>query len=206
MAGICCGVVGESEAAAPLEPSSRGSIRRMLEPLPFKLVADAATATATSAVDNGRKRCKFEAFPLPCEDSISKESVEPIKGMENISLPVKESEVLCSDQLMDQNWSLKEPVEQAPPNEYPKFGLTSVCGRRRDMEDAVSTQPWLCTGSPQNQNGFHLFGVFDGHGCSHVSNCEFHLVSNLMALNSFCGELEMEIGTYFSLRLSSRSP
>jgi protein phosphatase 2C len=45
-----------------------------------------------------------------------------------------------------------------------RFGVTSVCGRRRDMEDAVSIQPDLLP-------GHHFFGVFDGHGCSHVSTC-----------------------------------
>jgi protein phosphatase 2C len=45
-----------------------------------------------------------------------------------------------------------------------RYGVTSVCGRRRDMEDAVSIQPDLLP-------GHHFFGVFDGHGCSHVSTC-----------------------------------
>ncbi|PAN50413.1 hypothetical protein PAHAL_9G518100 [Panicum hallii] len=44
----------------------------------------------------------------------------------------------------------------------PRYGVTSVCGRRRDMEDAVTTRPGFI-------NGHHFFGVFDGHGCSHVA-------------------------------------
>ncbi|TVU47608.1 hypothetical protein EJB05_07214 [Eragrostis curvula] len=44
----------------------------------------------------------------------------------------------------------------------PKYGVTSVCGRRRDMEDTVSTRPGFL-------DGHHFFGVFDGHGCSHVA-------------------------------------
>lgn len=44
----------------------------------------------------------------------------------------------------------------------PRFGVISVCGRRRDMEDAVSARPAFL-------HGHHFFGVFDGHGCSHVS-------------------------------------
>ena len=43
-----------------------------------------------------------------------------------------------------------------------KYGVTSVCGRRRDMEDAVSIRPEFLP-------GHHFFGVFDGHGCSHVA-------------------------------------
>ncbi|KAL5209387.1 hypothetical protein ABZP36_005010 [Zizania latifolia] len=42
------------------------------------------------------------------------------------------------------------------------YGVTSVCGRRRDMEDAVSARPGFLP-------GHHFFGVFDGHGCSHVA-------------------------------------
>jgi protein phosphatase 2C len=44
-----------------------------------------------------------------------------------------------------------------------RYGVTSVCGRRRDMEDAVSLRPEFLP-------GHHFFGVFDGHGCSHVSS------------------------------------
>ncbi|KAF0915782.1 hypothetical protein E2562_038917 [Oryza meyeriana var. granulata] len=46
--------------------------------------------------------------------------------------------------------------------ERARYGFTSVCGRRRDMEDAVSAHPWFLP-------GHHFFGVFDGHGCSHVA-------------------------------------
>ncbi|KAF8666060.1 hypothetical protein HU200_053766 [Digitaria exilis] len=47
------------------------------------------------------------------------------------------------------------------------FGFLSVAGRSRDMEDTVSIHPGFHTwadGSPM-----HFFGVFDGHGGSHVS-------------------------------------
>ncbi|VFQ98732.1 unnamed protein product [Cuscuta campestris] len=48
----------------------------------------------------------------------------------------------------------------------PKFG---VCGRRRDMEDAVAVHPWFCR---ENRNELHYFAVYDGHGCSHVSEAQ----------------------------------
>ncbi|KAG8387904.1 hypothetical protein BUALT_Bualt02G0069900 [Buddleja alternifolia] len=48
----------------------------------------------------------------------------------------------------------------------PKFGIASVCGRRRDMEDAVAIQPSFCH---ESTTGLHYFGVYDGHGCSHVA-------------------------------------
>uniref|UniRef100_A0A0D9WH97 protein-serine/threonine phosphatase n=1 Tax=Leersia perrieri TaxID=77586 RepID=A0A0D9WH97_9ORYZ len=47
---------------------------------------------------------------------------------------------------------------------WPRYGVTSVCGRRREMEDAVSIRPDFLPGSTKH----HFFAVFDGHGCSHV--------------------------------------
>ncbi|KAK3422512.1 hypothetical protein EUGRSUZ_G02960 [Eucalyptus grandis] len=60
MAGICCGLVGESEPSATAEPSSRGSRLRILEPRPFKFVADVALPPAS---ENGRKRQRVEVMP-----------------------------------------------------------------------------------------------------------------------------------------------
>ncbi|KAK4789706.1 hypothetical protein SAY86_017010 [Trapa natans] len=51
----------------------------------------------------------------------------------------------------------------------PKFGMTSVCGRRREMEDAVAICPSFCIQRPELTSDFHYFAVYDGHGCSHVA-------------------------------------
>ncbi|KAG6383872.1 hypothetical protein SASPL_156358 [Salvia splendens] len=55
--------------------------------------------------------------------------------------------------------------------ECPRYGVTSVCGRRRDMEDSVAIHPSFCGGDDDGdvRGDLHFFGVFDGHGCSHVS-------------------------------------
>ncbi|GMP26523.1 hypothetical protein CsSME_00002930 [Camellia sinensis var. sinensis] len=37
------------------------------------------------------------------------------------------------------------------------------------MEDAVAIHPLLCCRSSQNPADLHFFGVYDGHGCSHVA-------------------------------------
>lgn len=50
----------------------------------------------------------------------------------------------------------------------PKFGVASVCGRRRDMEDAVAVRPSFSKDDGES-NELHYFGVYDGHGCSHVA-------------------------------------
>lgn len=52
--------------------------------------------------------------------------------------------------------------EEDKGREPARYGVTSVCGRRREMEDAVSARPAFLP-------GHHFFGVFDGHGCSHVA-------------------------------------
>ncbi|XP_010443659.1 PREDICTED: probable protein phosphatase 2C 78 [Camelina sativa] len=72
----------------------------------------------------------------------------------------KEVVVLCE--------SLSSTVEEAlpDPDAYPKYGVASVCGRRREMEDAVAVHPFF---SRQRTEGFHYCGVYDGHGCSHVA-------------------------------------
>ncbi|KAJ4880399.1 Protein phosphatase 2C 56 [Raphanus sativus] len=60
----------------------------------------------------------------------------------------------------------------------PLYGVTSICGRRPEMEDAVSTIPRFLQ-SPTNslidgrfdpQSTAHFFGVYDGHGGSQVAN------------------------------------
>jgi protein phosphatase 2C len=140
MAGMCCGVVGEGESPA----SSRPSRRRNLDLLSFKYIADMASGTS-------RKRrqadlCKNNDFES-CDDSSDDKSKKN----------KKESKVSDSED--------KSSTEgNSEDGEFPKFGVTSVCGRRRDMEDSVSVKP-----SFSSQEPFHYFGVFDGHGCSHVS-------------------------------------
>ncbi|XP_007009278.2 PREDICTED: protein phosphatase 2C 37 [Theobroma cacao] len=157
MAGICCGVVGESEAATPVETTSRASRRRRMELRPFKLVADAAVQ---SPLENGRKRQKIEldlllpSSPRDCNNAVQNSDAKKLNGV-NCNGTVK---------LESENSVEEEKV-------WPKFGMTSVCGRRRDMEDAVSIHPSFCKQSYQVQisSDIHFFGVFDGHGCSHVA-------------------------------------
>lgn len=62
--------------------------------------------------------------------------------------------------------SSSQSDESVPLDRPPRHGMSSICGRRRDMEDAVSVHPnFVETGS-----AYHFYGVFDGHGCCHVAN------------------------------------
>ena len=147
MAGICCGVV-EGETAAPIEPSPRPT-RSRLDLLPLKYIADMAVPPSDGSRKRPRlARCSALAKPRECRNAV--EISESSQGK-----PEKEQDKATKP-------------ENELSQEYPKFGVTSVCGRRRDMEDTVSVHPSFCHEEGQNKKGCHFFGVFDGHGCSHV--------------------------------------
>ncbi|KAJ7545285.1 hypothetical protein O6H91_09G113800 [Diphasiastrum complanatum] len=72
----------------------------------------------------------------------------------------------------------------------PSHGLVSVCGRRREMEDAVTVVPSFlqlpsalvgaCSRSdssePEGSSDLHFYGVYDGHGGSQAAAyCKDHL-------------------------------
>nr|GFD54527.1 probable protein phosphatase 2C 75 [Tanacetum cinerariifolium] len=51
----------------------------------------------------------------------------------------------------------------------PVYGMTSVIGRQREMEDEVSVRTNLCRPEINGFRPVHFFGVFDGHGGRHVN-------------------------------------
>lgn len=177
MAQVCCGIVGESEPNTPVEAGSRASRRRRLELRPFQFVADMAVPLP---LESSCKRQKLDLFPVSslrdCDNAV--ENCES-KELSNQAEKDEESKENCvdSNQTVDLAGNLPPPpppkeavaavVEESA--ECPKFGMTSVCGRRRDMEDAVSIHPSFCESNQQIAPGIHFFGVFDGHGCSHVA-------------------------------------
>lgn len=144
MAGICCGVVAENEAAAAVESRSRASRRRRLE---LRLVSDVSVPPSTILDIAPAKRKKPELFPIP----ISRDCGNAVENCKRIEENKNNS---ISDSSKPESVNLKEAL---------KFGMTSVCGRRRDMEDAVSIHASFTTKNTS------YFGVFDGHGCSHVA-------------------------------------
>ncbi len=80
-------------------------------------------------------------------------------------------------------------------NRCPPHGVVSLCGRRREMEDAVAAVPTFmtlpcdvvggCNCDTPSMSGFlsalHFFGVYDGHGGSQVCDvlCFFHILFRL---------------------------
>ncbi|KAJ0705110.1 putative protein-serine/threonine phosphatase [Helianthus annuus] len=143
MAGMCCGVVGETKTTSTVEPSGGGGqTRRRMEIQQLKLFAVAASNVVA---ENNRKRRKvIEKIETKDDDIASiklKNTVEPND--------VKPEEVL--------------------DKEGSRFGLTVVCGRRRDLEDAVAVKPSFCKTNTPVSDDLHFYGVYDGHGCSHVA-------------------------------------
>lgn len=176
MAGICCGVVGESEATAAIEPSaSRTLKRRKMELLTYKFIAD-VTAPAPVDCSTTRKRQKLDlcasiSAPRECENA-SVESCEAksnkVKSVVGEGLRLNRGDV---NPACENSSSVDVAGKEGFQVENAKYGVTSVCGRRRDMEDAVSVHPSFSKREgPAGPSGLHFYGVFDGHGCSHVIN------------------------------------
>ncbi|KAE8683098.1 putative protein phosphatase 2C 24 [Hibiscus syriacus] len=159
MAGVCCGVVAESESAAAVDQTSKSSRRRRMDILPFKLISDAA---ASMQSENSRKRQKLDL-----------DLVLPVSPPRDSRYAIENSDAneLNGDHEINGSLNCNGIVGLENGTELTKFGLTSVCGRRRDMEDAASIHPSLCKLSCEAEisSDIHFFGVFDGHGCSHVA-------------------------------------
>ncbi|XP_051121779.1 protein phosphatase 2C 37-like [Andrographis paniculata] len=133
MAGMCCGVSIGETEAA----SPRR--RRRMEIHQFNF------APTDSAAGGRRKRQKIAAVaPVVAPKSDFHEEKEN-----------KEVNLL--------NGGAEAAIGKSFSSMDLKFGVTSVCGRRRDMEDAVSIHSSFCP------SDLHFFGVYDGHGCSHVA-------------------------------------
>jgi hypothetical protein len=78
-------------------------------------------------------------------------------------------------------------------NECPSHGMVSLCGRRREMEDAVVSKDSFvvlpcskvggCDAAGLESAPLHYFGVYDGHGGSQVSTCvPLYLYDNFFVL------------------------
>ena len=61
-----------------------------------------------------------------------------------------------------------------------KHRATSVAGRSREMEDAVSVREAFAVGEVDGGR-CDFYGVFDGHGCSHVADACREQMHELLA-------------------------
>ncbi|KAI3721224.1 hypothetical protein L2E82_32230 [Cichorium intybus] len=159
MAGMCCGVVGETKTQSTVEPSGgRQGRRRRMEIQQLKFLAAAASDVVMPPPDGSRKRRKVESI----------ETIENTGDDIALSSDMKLVEVgpcgrgACGT-------SSETLGDDVLDMENSRFGLTVVCGRRRDLEDAVAVKPSFCRTSSRSSEDLHFYGVYDGHGCSHVA-------------------------------------
>ncbi|KAK8566303.1 hypothetical protein V6N13_002017 [Hibiscus sabdariffa] len=160
-------VVSKEEATIPYEPSSRAARRRRMEIRRIKTVD-----VASSEAENSRKRKKMQvyatSFFLDCENS--KGNSASNEERENRTVKPKNGRSETNGTIVKSHSSSSLLIPVTVSDFHPKFGVASVCGRRRDMEDAFAIHPsFHRQGQDSAASGFHYFGVFDGHGCSHVS-------------------------------------
>lgn len=156
--------MGETETTAPIEPSSRSARRRRMEVHQFNFVPN-DTALANSLPKRKRQRIELIS-PRECDNAIQTSGIVEPKSDRNSGGGGEAPETKAID--VSDVPSGSASVIQVREN--PKFGLTSVCGRRRDMEDAVAIHPSFSRRSDDSSTELHFFGVYDGHGCSHVIN------------------------------------
>ncbi|KAI3806436.1 hypothetical protein L1987_22341 [Smallanthus sonchifolius] len=147
MAEICCGVVSENEASPACESNSQASRGKRMD---LRRVNFSAGVPAVEA-ENGVNQARLSISPA----SFSREDdggdvVNPRPLVATVFRPLGSAVFVDVETL-------------------PKFGVASVCGRRRDMEDAVAIHPSFLTRDDNQTSGVHYFGVYDGHGCSHVA-------------------------------------
>ena len=174
MAGICCGLVNESETSTACEQSSRAARRRRMEIRRFKFVTGVATPEPEST-STEQKRQKLEGYYTATFSRDCKNAVETsFTNDEKKEQVVVENERVETKEISNSN---DGSASTSVSSEYPKFGVASVCGRRRDMEDAVAIHPSFSSDDHNSTTKLHYFGVYDGHGCSHVCGFFFLLLA-----------------------------
>ncbi|KAL3838440.1 hypothetical protein ACJIZ3_023031 [Penstemon smallii] len=157
MAGMCYGVnMGETETSTPVEPSSKSARRRRMEIHQFNFVPNDSAVAPPPLPKKKRQRIETVVDPVPPPPRSC-----GVEGNVLTTVPEEEDEGSTTT-TFDLSATTSNDVV---PTERPKFGMTSVCGRRRDMEDSVAIHPSFC----DSRSGLHFFGVYDGHGCSHVA-------------------------------------
>ncbi|KAI4322109.1 hypothetical protein L6164_021829 [Bauhinia variegata] len=167
MAEICCGVVSENETTS----GAREARRRRMEIRRFKVVEgvgmDVGVAQKESHSDEKRQKVQLGSPSLSrvCENAVENCATDTEKGLVVVRPETLEKQI---PGVVPFNVTLPLQVSVRDNGEHPKFGVASVCGRRRDMEDAVAIHPWFCR-DHQTIGELHYFGVYDGHGCSHVA-------------------------------------
>lgn len=170
MAEICCGLLSEKETTATnctcTEPKSRVAKRKRMGIRKFK----ASCSSPSDYEETGQKRQnpegteKSSSVPQCCVKAVENSVFEVGKqsvNVENGESDIKEVDNYGLSVMFPAGMTLPKPA-------IPKFGFSSICGRQTEMEDAVTILPSFCGTFEDINKDLHYFGVYDGHGCSHV--------------------------------------
>lgn len=160
MAEICCGVLSEKEPSQPCKTSSPAARKRKVDIREINFVAGVTPSSSLPDTEKGLKRPRLEFYYGPisrvCGNAVGNFVGSDAEEKGKVEVKDFPSTILLTSNL------LMESVA------FPKFGMASVCGRRRNMEDAVAIHPWFCSTNREKDDELHYFAVYDGHGCSHV--------------------------------------
>ncbi|PHU00625.1 putative protein phosphatase 2C 24 [Capsicum chinense] len=61
---------------------------------------------------------------------------------------------------LSESASMSSNIERQGGSDSPKYGMTSVCGRRRDMEDTMSIYPSFLQDKHEKSSNLHFFGLY----------------------------------------------
>ncbi|KVI11942.1 probable protein phosphatase 2C 24 [Cynara cardunculus var. scolymus] len=169
MAEICCGIVNEKEASPSGEASSQAARRKRMEIRKVKFVAGVPTIVN----DKGCKKARLSISPASFSRGYN-------YALQNSRFSERKPTSENDDRAdVDKPTTSLVSTSSSPSGSresIPKFGVASVCGRRREMEDAVAIHPSFIGNDDDQTSNLHYFGVYDGHGCSHVARrCEDRL-------------------------------
>lgn len=156
MVEICCEVLRDNEKSPTIftDPNSKSS-RSKMEIQNINMVPG-SSSEEKHEIDEERQKLEpigTSSFVSGEDDTNSVTSYA--SEHEKVSHEVEVSDV-----------HLLIPIQAPYP--VPLFGFSSISGRRAVMEDAVTIRTSFCHQFPDLTPNLHYFGVYDGHGCSHV--------------------------------------
>ncbi|EFJ23931.1 hypothetical protein SELMODRAFT_174627 [Selaginella moellendorffii] len=186
-----CPCKGVGVDVLPCESAASALRRKRIEIRRIRILANSGNGLFK------RSRINFQEGGGLCKEMKSEEEVVEHKqqqqGQEQQQQQQsKEEERKCSEDvlpsLLSSSSSSSVSSEDLPnlgcccssgQSSCPPYGTVSVCGRRREMEDTVATEPDFlslpcslngCSGaSTSSSSSYHFFGVYDGHGGSQAA-------------------------------------
>uniref|UniRef100_A0A0C9S7D5 protein-serine/threonine phosphatase n=1 Tax=Wollemia nobilis TaxID=56998 RepID=A0A0C9S7D5_9CONI len=204
-----CSIVEKKHISACERKLSRAARRRRMEIRRFKIMA---TSSVMAPADGGSAVKRMKLAGSKCGE-VARECVGAVDSSTetsqvqfhvNSEIKGREQEKECASVLPSNNDRLEENggaqlpcVAEESVGCYdnfacPEHGMVSVCGRRREMEDAVAILPAFS--SAKDSSPLHYFGVYDGHGGSQAAlYCKDRLHEVLAEELKSCDDTQVEV-------------